>query len=1675
MSKKEKYLQIFKYLHQFSKIRERQVRDIESNKRDYTDIIWFDNIPDNKNCGCVIKSDYNKDNEYWIQIIKPKEVELPEFTGIPDELQNWVDIIEDDSKNHLLHLKNEAVIESIVVKIEDKPEIKQLYQTYLKEQWEKDLEIYSKKLESYKDYEKTSDIYEKLFKIFNKAQDFGEEYELIVGVGLLNYQEAPNKPKVFRHIITQKVDINYHASARIAKIEITPNIESLPAFETESFSDLPDYFDSKNVIDAQDSAEKYLKEHEIDNIFTESFIPDSLKIFADRFSEKGKYIETETKPSNPDIKPTIYFSPALIMRKRNTRSFTVMYEKIIKDIEESGDEIEISSLNDIIEPPVGDTDKIKPNYNNDFVYFPKEYNKEQFEIVENARVKNKVLVQGPPGTGKSHTIANLICHLLANGKKILITAYTKRALEVLKEKLPDEFRNLSVNLLSNDSSSMYELQTSVNAITEEITGANLSDYESDIKEYEDKVMECREKISFNKNEIVKIKESSTRYQELNENYKGTLNEIAEKLDTDKNLFDWYKDDFCDTEYTKIYDDLDEYICEMDAFTESDIDDFNFEIPNIYYLPDKSELIESFKIKKKLENLNPLDFNDFDLKCQNYETFEILITELATIKDEIKTKMKDDFGNEILNSVKNGEAYKWKDRLNISSEIFEKIKNLDLRKLDRDVEVTYNSDNSIKRLKSDASVLLDYMKAGHLLSGVGFSLKKPFLPGEIKERMYFIDNVRINGSPCDTVEEFETVITDLELKQDLEDLSKIWVNVNPANNSFYENFKAYENTHNTYSRLIMLAEKINTIENEIRENTSEVLDLDDTSLLQKLINYCEYRKIKELENNYSNSIAKSVNYLSRSEFHPIAKEISAVIKNCEHDKYNELLILLEGLNKDRAKKQRLADLKNRINTLLPETIKIIDKNKNIISEIKNAVLFRDAVLTIKKMTDINYEKKLFACLRSYQELEKSEIAKLAAKKAWWHVVNNLQNNRNLRQHLEAWVQAIGRIGKTGKGKRALKFRKEAQKQMEKCKSSVPCWVMPLYKITETVLPEKNAYDYIIIDEASQLGPDAIFLLYISKNIIIVGDDKQTSPEYVGVNADTMNPHIRKFLKDIPFANFYGVESSFFDHAKRFCEGFTVLREHFRCMPEIIEFSNKNFYAPAGNGLYPLKQYSENRLEPLKTVYCQSGYTDGKGSNIVNDPEARLIAEKIKLLVNKEEYNDKTIGVITLQGSQQASLIEGLLLKSIGEKEYHDRKIICGNSASFQGDERDVIILSLVTAANHNRAPLTKPEDERRFNVAVSRAKEQIWLFHSVQLEDLNNTNDLRYKLLDHFKNYNKKETILSSPINRHPGLQPEPFDSWFEVDVYNDIVTRGYSVIPQYEVAKGKFRIDLVVIKKDGTKIAIECDGNQWHGAEQYTHDIMRQKELERCGWQFFRIKGYEYYTDRIGSMDALWNILGEPVHLQSSAEPEPLTVKEPIIQAISVQEEHGFEAHFDNNPDAENKDNVIRYFNLNKSGTYVMTENEPLVSDYIIKIHESERNGYLLQCYNSGHINKVVISSLLNKKLNKEYMNGLNVKDEISEIFIVPKDEILGMVFLENSEMNFKAHLTENIPKRDLLHLQGYKGMYKSFDQLSYVIIPIELFERIERLVYKSFNSSGKALTNKNYSNEWKALENYLK
>jgi very-short-patch-repair endonuclease len=435
-------------------------------------------------------------------------------------------------------------------------------------------------------------------------------------------------------------------------------------------------------------------------------------------------------------------------------------------------------------------------------------------------------------------------------------------------------------------------------------------------------------------------------------------------------------------------------------------------------------------------------------------------------------------------------------------------------------------------------------------------------------------------------------------------------------------------------------------------------------------------------------------------------------------------------------------------------------------------------------------------------------------------------------------------------------------------------MPLYRIAEQLSVEPDMFDVVIVDEASQAGMEATFLQYLAKKIVVIGDDKQVSPAAVGVEQQQLRDLAAQYLTHDRYRDSWQDPGrSLFDEAKMRYGGMVTLTEHWRCVPEIIGFSNRIAYEPDGVRLAPVRQYVADRLEPIKAVYRADGH---ETPGTTNPAEIEAVAEQVEKCIADPAYDGKTFGVISLLGPAQAKRVESALLERVSPEQWEARELRCGDAAAFQGAERDVMFLSMVAAPEPGRrmAALTAERYVQRYNVAVSRAKDQVWVFHSVPRAELANHDDMRFCLLDYC--YGVIERGGSQETGGSAGFVPEdeavpPFDSVFEQRVHNRLVDRGYTVWPQYRVLG--YRIDLVVIG-GRRRLAVECDGDAWHGPAQFQRDLARQRELERCGWRFHRIRESAFYTDPVGTLGALWETLEElDIHPAGEtgveAEPEP--------------------------------------------------------------------------------------------------------------------------------------------------------------------------------------------------------------
>ncbi len=590
-------------------------------------------------------------------------------------------------------------------------------------------------------------------------------------------------------------------------------------------------------------------------------------------------------------------------------------------------------------------------------------------------------------------------------------------------------------------------------------------------------------------------------------------------------------------------------------------------------------------------------------------------------------------------------------------------------------------------------------------------------------------------------------------------------------------------------------------------------------------------------------------------------LAQAIGNRDLDAYHQALLSIENARAERAAEHRRMALAQTLQAAHPRLLELLRSSTagpcwdTRLANLPAAWAWSKAEQFVRKQRNADEERRLTKEFDEVEDRINRVTEQLAAAEAMRACLDRMTDTH--ARALRSYGQYMNYIG-AGSGRKTREFRRGARAAMEKAKTAVPAWVVPLPNLLENIIPDRDSFDVVIVDEASQVGLEHLFLLWMAPRVIVVGDDKQCTPgvNRMGTNLEDLFRSLREHLGELdtdiglhftPKSNLYGLLS-----ARSGKDAVVRLREHFRCMPEIIGWSSSQFYGGATSGLVPLRERTSQDLEPLQVVHIADAYPEGSAQAIRNPVEAkRIVAQLVECLADPR-YTDKTFGIVVLQGHGQIKLLEHEINASVSPEDRVARKIRVGSPPNFQGDERDVMFLTTVVT----KAPRTiaAPSYQQSYNVAASRAKDQMWLFTSVAPSEYK-PGDLRGSLagymLDPPSIYgHSPELTAVSPTQPCP-----PFESLFEQRVYRAIKQRGYHVVPQVRV--GSRTLDLVVVG-DGGRLAVECDGHYWHTSPtEVASDARRDRELRRMGWDVIRIRESEFEFDPGREMSTLWRRLDE--------------------------------------------------------------------------------------------------------------------------------------------------------------------------------------------------------------------------
>ena len=489
------------------------------------------------------------DDDWWFQIErlqlqsmpKPSEI-LSSYIHVDAEKEPTVNFsslnkIVSFKKVHQFRLPYSSVACDLITKIDILQELFKEFESYqnIWEDWKQNND----------EIKKSIFVYDKLFS-WNTAINLGgtgDGEEIVAGFGLVDWV-LPTTQKSYSYplmTIPLEMEIEKNGLIRVGAKDTRANIE-MDAILLED--DLPTSGQVKLALKENLNNGRSLR------LFEGETYSDLVDAFVANIFSKGAIVEAENR-AIPSKSLAVTLTSVLFSRpKRNS---------ILSD------DIELlkTKLNDpsvaIPEQPLSLVTELKSDINQketysfrgrsgtegfgskvEELYFPLPYNKEQITIVQNLLTSSGVVVQGPPGTGKTHSIANIICHYLANGKKVLVTAQQSHVLKTVHEKIPDELKPLVVSRIGSSKESKNQLESSIDLIVQKITQMNVAEVRKTIEVLKHQIDHNHHEMALIDREIYNFAEKHYQNIEVDGNKKLPMDIVKTVLES-RVSYEWFTD------------------------------------------------------------------------------------------------------------------------------------------------------------------------------------------------------------------------------------------------------------------------------------------------------------------------------------------------------------------------------------------------------------------------------------------------------------------------------------------------------------------------------------------------------------------------------------------------------------------------------------------------------------------------------------------------------------------------------------------------------------------------------------------------------------------------------------------------------------------------------------------------------------------------------------------------------------------------------------------------------------------------------------------------------------------------------------------------------------------------------------------------------------------------------
>jgi very-short-patch-repair endonuclease len=1301
-------------------------------------------------------------------------------------------------------------------------------------------------------------LFETFYALYGRIDREGERVELILGDGILSWSRVEGG--IHHPILLQRLQLQFDASVP----EFTLSESDHPV---ELYSAL---FQSMNDVDGRAIGrcrEELEQEgfHPLLNGSTSAF----LKRLVIQLSPRGEFLE-DSAPEAGANDPRIGREPVLFLRAR-TLGFAAAIEGILADLR-AREDLPWSLLNIVGEESPVSRESVAPTASVSFeatadVLLSKPANPEQIRIAQQLEQHGGVLVQGPPGTGKTHTIGNLVGHLLAQGKSVLVTSHTTKALRMVRHHIVPELRPLCVSVLESDLESRKQLESAVGSIAERLSRADAGSLEMEAKKLESERRDLLKKLDEIRKQLIEAR--ADEYRDIAIAGKSWAPaDAARQVVQEKEAHGWIPGPVAAVAPLPLSPgELADLYRTSVSVSREDETELSGHLPELHDLPRAEDFEASVNERNRL-GLEDLalrsDLWDSGVPQSAPEEIETLTAALIQAVEPLSGK--DKWKLAAVYAGRYGDVHRqpWDQLVAFVRLVHREAANAQESLVKSGPEIS----GDIKREEQERIVgeILAHLEDGGKLGSFALFTHKSWSK--------FIEQAKVNNARPRTSEHFHALRLLLRLKGFREDLGVRWdrqvatlgaprssemgEEVEKTLMQYCDSIEAclgwQEQTWKSLQQQLQdlgfrwdkfLAEQPAVVGSEgelVRIGTAVT-----GTLLPILDSRFKKLKLLQLEEEFRDLKGRLKLAARVAKASKVIGQLLGAVNDENPNRYREAYERLLELKSKQADLDLRRALLAKLETAAPAWAGAIRNRAGVHGrgesprDAASAWTWRQLNDELDRRGSVSLEALQTRSEKLREQLRRSTV-ELIDKRSWASQARRTTSRQ--RQALVGWLDTIRRIGK-GHGVRVPLLRAEAARKMSECRGAVPVWVMPLSRVVENFDPRTTRFDVVIIDEASQSDVMALVALYLGQTVLVVGDHEQVSPSAVGQDLGVIQNLIYQYLRGIPNADLYDGQISIYDLARQSFGGTTCLVEHFRCVPEIIQFSNMVSY---DGRIKPLRDASRVRLKPHTIAHRVSGSSrDGK----VNRQEALTIASLVAAAIEQPEYkkNDAgqplSFGVVSLVGDEQAIEIDNLIRERVSPDRYELHRVLCGNAAQFQGDERDVVFISLVDTAERGALSLRDQElFKQRFNVAASRARDQMWIVHSLSPNNDLKPDDLRRQLIGHAED----PALLMRALEE----KEKRAQSGFEREVMKRLAAAGYRVTPHWKI--GTFRIDLVV-EGGGRRLAIECDGDRYYPLDKLFEDMDRQSVLERMGWIFTRIRSSEFLRSPARAMKPVFEKL----------------------------------------------------------------------------------------------------------------------------------------------------------------------------------------------------------------------------